>query len=462
MFNFNKNNKYASIALYAGATVIVCALIIMCMFRFGTILTYINNFISVLSPFVYGFIFAYLCTPVLGFFEKRVFTFKKAKKDMRVLRRSLSLISTIVTIFAVLSILMYAVLPQAIKSVEDLGGQLNNYISTIQSFADSFISKHSGSILGKQFDTLSALMSEYDISFSIKDILSNSYTFLQGVLNYIINYGAVIVSEVLNVLMGIIVAVYFLIYKEKICAQSKKLLNAVFSRRTYLNIIRLARYTHRTFGGFIVGKIIDSIIIGLLSFLIFWILKIPYYPLLAVLIGITNIIPTFGPIIGGVIGTFMLLIVSPEKAVLFLLIVLIIQQVDGNIIGPKILGNSIGISALWVVIAILACGGLFGFAGMIVGVPATAVIYVLIKQWTERRLKHKGYPVHTAYYVSDPSDETNALDAGQVFIDRSTPVPDLSAENDINDPRPVPKKPDILNRFKNYISRKKHQKGSDK
>lgn len=462
MFNFNKNNKYASIALYAGATVIVCALIIMCMFRFETVLSYINGFLSVLSPFVYGFIFAYLCNPVLNFFEKRVFTFKKAKKDPRVLRRTLSLISTIVTIFAVLSVLVYTVLPQAIKSVEDLGGQLNNYISSMQNFADSLVSKHSGSILGKQFDTLSSLMSEYDISFSIKDILSNSYTFLQGILNYIINYGTVIVGEVINVLMGLIVAIYFLIYKERICAQTKKLLNAILSRRAYLNTVRLARYTHRTFGGFIVGKIIDSIIIGLMSFLIFWIFKIPYYPLLAVLIGITNIIPTFGPIIGGVIGTLMLLIVSPEEAVLFIIIVLIIQQIDGNIIGPKILGNSIGISALWVVIAILLCGGLFGFVGMIVGVPATAVIYVLVKQWTERRLKHKGYPVHTAYYASDPAAETDTIDAGQVFIDRSTPVPELSAKDDIDDPIPEKKKTSIIKRFNNYIKRKKQQKGSGK
>lgn len=158
----------------------------------------------------------------------------------------------------------------------------------------------------------------------------------------------------------------------------------------------------------------------------------------------------------------MLLIVSPEEAVLFIIIVLIIQQIDGNIIGPKILGNSIGISALWVVIAILLCGGLFGFVGMIVGVPATAVIYVLVKQWTERRLKHKGYPVHTAYYASDPAAETDTLDAGQVFIDRSTPVPELSAKDDIDDPIPEKKKTSIIKRFNNYIKRKKQQKGSGK
>ncbi len=464
MLKFDKNHKYASICFYAGATVIICALIILCMFRFGVVLDCIKNFLSVLSPFVYGFVFAYLCNPVLNFFEKRVFTFKNSKKNMSGVRRALSLIATLITIFAVLSVLLYAVLPQAINSIEDFGSQLNNYVTKLQRLADDLVSKHSDSILGKQFDTLSSLMAEYDISLSIKDILSNSYTLLQSALNYVIDYGTVIVGEVINVLMGFIVAIYFLIYKERICAQTKKLLNAVISRRAYLNTVRLARYTHRTFGGFLVGKIIDSIIIGLLSFLIFWILKIPYYPLLSVLIGVTNIIPTFGPIIGGVIGTLMLLIVSPEKALVFLIIVLIIQQVDGNIIGPKILGDSIGISALWVVIAILMCGGLFGFVGMIVGVPATAVIYVLVKQWTERRLKHKGYPVHTAYYAADPQSDADELDAGQVFIDRDTPVPEPSADEDIDDPAPKEKRPNLIKRIGSHINinSKKQQKGSDK
>lgn len=465
MFDFRKNKKYATVALYAGATIIVCALVIMCLMNFEAVTAWLRGFTAVFSPFVYGFIFAYLCCPVLNFFERRVFTFKKAKKNVKSLRRALSLIAALLTIFAVLSVLTYTVLPQAISSVEDLGSQLNNYITRLQTFADDMVSRHSDRFLGKQFNTLASLLSEYDISFSIKDILSNSYTFLQSAFNYAIDYGTVIVNQIINVLTGLIVAIYFLIYKEKICAQTKKLLNAIVNRRTYLNAVRLARYTHQTFGGFIVGKIIDSIIIGLMSFVIFWIANIPYYPLLSVLIGITNIVPTFGPIIGGVIGTLMLLIVSPEKALIFIILVLIIQQLDGNVIGPKILGNTIGISALWVVIAIIVCGGLFGFAGMIAGVPATAVIYVLVKQWTERRLKHKGYPYHTAYYASDPAPDVNNLDAGQVFIDRDTPVPEPRAEDDINDPPVKEKKPSIIGRIHIIIAKnkkKKQQKGSDK
>ena len=453
---FKKNEKYASIALYASISVIICAIIIMCIFRFDAVMQYIGRFFSAISPLVYGFVFAYLFNPIMNMYEKKVLKFKKSKKDLHILRRTLSIILTLLTVFAVVAVILYAVIPQTVKSFEDLGSQLNNYITNIQRFADGIVTKHSEKFLGEHYETLAALLAEYDISLNIKDILSNSYTFLQSALNYAVDYGGMIVSQVINVLLGIIIAVYFLVYKEKICAQTKKLFSAMLSRRAYLNTVRLARYTHKTFGGFIVGKLIDSVIIGLISFVVFWAFKVPYYPLLAVIVGITNIIPTFGPIFGAIFGGLLLLIVAPDKVILFLIIVLIIQQVDGNIIGPKILGSSIGISAFWVVIAIFVFGGCFGFAGMIFGVPATAVIYALVKQWSERRLRHKGYPSHTAYYENDPSPETDKIDAGQVFIDSDTDVPEPSAADDI--PDPVKKdKPPITKRISAFFKKKKEK-----
>ena len=186
------------------------------------------------------------------------------------------------------------------------------------------------------------------------------------------------------------------------------------------------------------GKIIDSIIIGFIALFVFWIFKIPYYPLLSVIIGLTNIIPTFGPIIGGVIGGILLLIVSPSKLIAFVIIVLAIQQFDGNILGPKILGESIGLSAMWVMIAIVAAGGFFGFTGMIVGVPATAVVYVLVKQWTERKLHSKNMPYHTKFYASDPPEE-EMPDPAYVIIGKDTPVPELTADCDVEDEPEKPK-----------------------
>lgn len=451
---FKKNEKYATIAFYAVISVIICAVVIMCLFKFDTIRHYVSNFFAAIAPLTYGFVFAYLFNPIMNWYEKKFFAFKKAKKDLHILRRTLSLIMTAITILAVVSVLMYAVIPQAIYSFENLGSQLNSYIINIQHFADNLIQNHSDRFLGEHYDSLSKLLEEFGISFSIKDILSNSYSFLQNAFNYVINYGGMIVNQVINFLLGLIVAVYFLVFKERICAQAKKLLCACFSRRTYMNIVRLARYTHKTFGGFIVGKIIDSVIIGLLTFLVLWIFKVPYYPLLAVIISITNIIPTFGPVFGGIFGALLLLIAAPDKVILFLIIVLVIQQLDGNIIGPRILGNSIGISSLWVVIAIFVFGSLFGFPGMIAGVPATAVIYVLIKQWSERRLRRKGYPYHTAYYAGDPPQESDSIDAGQVFIDRDTPVPEPTSDDDVPDP-PNKEKPSLAKLVSSYFKKRR-------
>ena len=461
MFKFKKNEKYASIAFYAVISVIICAAVIMCIFKFDTIRHYVKSFLSAIAPLTYGFVFAYLFNPIMNWYERTLFAFKKAKKDMHTLRRTLSLIMTIITILAVLSVILYAVIPQAIYSFENLGSQLNSYITNIQHFADDFVQKHSERFLGERYDSISKLLEEYGISFSIKDILSNSYSFLQNAFNYVINYGGMIVNEVINVLLGLIVAVYFLIFKERICAQTKKLLCAILNRRAYLNTVRLARYTHKTFGGFIVGKLIDSVIIGLLTFFVLWIFKIPYYPLLAVIIGVTNIIPTFGPIFGGIFGALLLLIAAPDKVILFLIIVLVIQQLDGNIIGPKILGNTIGISSLWVVIAIFVFGSFSGFTGMIVGVPATAIIYVLVKQWSERRLRHKGYPYHTAYYAGDPPQETDSLDAGQVFIDRDTEIPEPSLDDDIPDP-PEKEKISLIKRISDFFKKRKSEKKNTK
>ena len=461
MFKFKKNEKYASIAFYAVISVIICAAVIMCIFKFDTIRHYVKSFLSAIAPLTYGFVFAYLFNPIMNWYERTLFAFKKAKKDMHTLRRTLSLIMTIITILAVLSVILYAVIPQAIYSFENLGSQLNSYITNIQHFADDFVQNHSERFLGERYDSISKLLEEYGISFSIKDILSNSYSFLQNAFNYVINYGGMIVNEVINVLLGLIVAVYFLIFKERICAQTKKLLCAILNRRAYLNTVRLARYTHKTFGGFIVGKLIDSVIIGLLTFFVLWIFKIPYYPLLAVIIGVTNIIPTFGPIFGGIFGALLLLIAAPDKVILFLIIVLVIQQLDGNIIGPKILGNTIGISSLWVVIAIFVFGSFFGFTGMIVGVPATAIIYVLVKQWSERRLRHKGYPYHTAYYAGDPPQETDSLDAGQVFIDRDTEISEPSLDDDIPDP-PEKEKISLMKRISDFFKKRKSEKKNTK
>ncbi len=459
--NFKRNEKYALIAFYSFLTVCACALVIFALVNHGSILSFLKKASAVLSPFTYGFIIAYLCNPIMIFCEKKLFSFKKSKKDMSKLRRILSLILAMITLLAAISVMIYTLIPQLINSYEDLGKQLNTYIENFQKIADSLVNEYSERFTGIHYKNLSALLAEYDISFSFKDILTSSYSILQTAANYAIDYAGKLVGGVKNGVLGFIIAIYLLLAKEKLCAQAKKILNALFSRRTYLNCVRLARYTHRTFGGFIIGKLLDSLIIGILTFFVLWIFNIPYYPLVAVIVGVTNIIPFFGPFIGAIPSAFIILIASPSKALWFVLIIIIIQQLDGNVIGPKILGDSIGISALWVIIAITVAGGFFGFAGMLLGVPATAVIYVLFKQHIEKKLRHKNAPVNTEFYKNDPPTE-NIEDPHLVLIDRDTPVAVPTADDDIAPPPEVKKesRPSAVNL--KFLKKYKMKKGNKK
>lgn len=454
MFNFKKNERYAAIAAYALLVIVASALIIMAVINYRAVFDAVSKALSILAPFTYGFIIAYLCNPILNFYERNILRFKEGS-----LKRALSLILTTVTALAFLAVIAYAVIPQTVSSVNDFVGHVNGYVTNIQVIVDEFTVKYSPLLFNKDYSTFTELLADHDITVNIKEIVLNSVSFLGQRFNDIVSIGGRLVGEILNILMGIFVAYYFLATKEKICAQAKKLLAAAVSRRAYLNTIRLARYTHRTFGGFLVGKIIDSLIIGLLSFIVLWILKIPYYPLLAVIIGVTNIVPTFGPIIGGVIGSLIVVISSPEHLIVFIILVLLIQQLDGNIIGPKILGDSIGIGALWVVIAVVVFGGFFGFGGMIIGVPAVAVMYALVKQHSERRLRIKNMPRSTEFYKTDPPKE-NDIDPHLILIDRDTPVPDLTADMDVATSGRAAKIT-LIQKIKNNIN-SKNKKGEKK
>ena len=461
--NFKKNEKYATIAFYAFLTIAASALVITAMINFGAVRKAVSDFFALMSPFTYGFIFAYLINPVMMFYEGRVFQFKNAKNNVATLKRALSLILALLTVALIIIVLLYAIIPQTIGSYEQLGSQLNEYITNIQDFGDKLVKRYSGTLLGEQHDTVASLLAEHDISFSLKDILSKFYVYFDSVLTYVLDYGGKIFSQIKNMALGLILAVYFLASKEKLCAQFKKLLLAFTTRRAYINTVRLGRYMHKTFGGFLVGKLIDSLIIGLMAFIVLVITKVPYYPLLSVIIGITNIVPFFGPIVGGIICTLMMLIVSPAHALWVLIFVIILQQLDGNVIGPAILGNTTGLSSLWVVIAITGAGAAFGFAGMILGVPATAVIYVLTKQWSEKRLRHKNMPYHTEFFKTDPPS-SDTFDPGEVFIDKSVEIPALTPEDDIPDPpEKEKKKPRFvikLDSFVKKITKKRNNRGT--
>ena len=235
-------------------------------------------------------------------------------------------------------------------------------------------------------------------------------------MEYAIEYGMGLVVGLKNVLFAIFISIYVLASKERLKAQANKAATAVFSGKEKRRFYRYVRLCKRTFGGFFIGKLIDSLIIGLLTLVLMLIFRMPVPLLIATIVGITNIVPVFGPFIGAIPSFLLIFIVSPSKALIFLILIVLIQQLDGNVIGPKILGNTTGISTLGVVISIIVMGDFFGIVGMIIGVPVFALFIAVGKEMMEYRLRKKGLPTDTAEYYDtdsliDPHEEHESASA---------------------------------------------------
>ena len=382
----NWDKKYTTIAIYA--FIVICFSIV-----FANIISKLDAFtgkmsqiMAVFQPFIIGFIIAYLINFILKFYEDRVF--KKFIKGSKKSLRGVAVILSYLTASLIFYVFIQFVVPQLVESITGLVNDIPRYLYDMKVI-------------------LEQTLNETDISPEYMTLINDKLTeitnwVLQLVTNLLPIIGGIVMafaSSVWNIILGIIISVYLLVDKEKFFALGKKVVVALFNDKHANIILNLANRTNLTFGKFIGGKIIDSAIIGVLTFIILTIFKMPYSLLISVIIGITNIIPFFGPFIGAIPSAIIILFISPIKAVWFGVIILVIQQIDGNIIGPKILGDSIGISAFWILFAILVAGKLFGLVGMIIGVPMFALIYSIVKDVNEIRLSKKGLPTDTTEYL---------------------------------------------------------------
>ena len=366
--------------------------------------SFARNVLNILSPIIIGGVIAYLCNPILRFYEQWLFAHLRRGG----LRHSLSLILTILTAFAIIGGVFFMIIPQLADSITDL---LNNYEShidnllvSLQSVINTITADLHVDIDISSMDKMEALLT--NVFGSTENFLAQLQDKLQssssGNLFGNIWSGLLDVFNAFkNLFIGMFIAFYLLASKEKRSAQIRKFRRAMFSDKTNERIREVTSLVDDTFGGFIFGKIMDSLVIGVLTFLLLTIFEIsPYNMLIAAFVGVTNVIPVFGPFIGAIPSFIIVLISNPSKAFLFLVLIFIIQQIDGNIIGPKILGDNTGVSSLCVIIAIVVCGSLWGVAGMIVGVPIFAVIIELVKRYLEARLRKKGEPTDTANYYN--------------------------------------------------------------
>ena len=286
------------------------------------------------------------------------------------------------------------VIPQIIISIQSIIFQFPVYVNNLSSFILNLLDKNPE--LESTFDSLFENYSTEVYNYLQNNVLPQVNEILKTLSNGVIR----VVKGTFNLIIGIIISFYLMSSKELFAGQTKKIIYALFELKTANKVISGTRYAHSTFIGFFGGKIIDSIIIGLFTFVVLYIFKIPYAVLISVIVGVTNIIPFFGPYIGAIPSALLILMVNPIKALYFVIIILVIQQIDGNIIGPKILGDSTGLSSFWVIFAITLFGGLFGVIGMVIGVPTFAVIYAFVKYKINRRLRHKDLPEETSPYLN--------------------------------------------------------------
>ena len=378
------------------------------IYRFDGFGSAISTLTGILMPFIYGAVIAYLLKPVCNTIEG--FLRRFIPERMKGLVSALSVALTILFGLLLIYALCMMIIPQLITSVTALYYTAQRNLAKFVQWANhvEFIENNEQimNMLNSAYDTLSTNIDELiktKLLPSMQNIVSGAAT---GVLN--------VVTVAKNLVIGIIVAVYMLASRKRFTQQVKLIFYSVFKPRWAQLIIEEIQYADKMFGGFINGKIMDSAIIGVLCYIGCLIFKFPSALLVSVIIGVTNVIPFFGPFIGAIPATLLILIQNPIKALWFILFVLVLQQLDGNIIGPKILGNTTGLSSFWVLFAILLFGGLWGFVGMIVGVPLFAVIYDVIKKLVVHGLEHnQELEMLQTYHdrFGDPEDPAPAADA---------------------------------------------------
>ena len=381
---------------------IVIAAAIVCYFaflRFSDICDAIKSILGLLRPFVYGLVIAYLLNPIMMFVEKYTVPFLKKhfKREKFVAKaaRTIGVFSSLIFMIAIISALLNMVVPELAKSIYELVMnlpiQITDFVKRIE-------------MIQVENTTINQILKEAVIrgtemleNWVQTDLLKQTNLLVTGLTTSVIN----VVNVLFDVVLGIFVSVYALYGKEEFLAQGRKIIYAVMSPKRANLTLHICRKTNTIFGGFIIGKIIDSAIIGVLCFIGVSVLKMPYALLVSVFVGVTNIIPYFGPFIGAIPCAILILIVDPLKGLYFIIFIFLLQQLDGNLIGPTILGDSTGLSAFWVLFSILVFGGLFGVVGMIVGVPTFAVFYYVMNLFLRHKLEKKNLPIDTELYMKN-------------------------------------------------------------
>lgn len=366
--------------------VIAAAIVLYFFFlRFAAVSSVLKTIFAGLKPLILGFAVAFVLRPAVIRLEALL---KKTK--LKKAARPISIFVVLVLAIALFVMFCAFVFPQLIESIRSLVTALPDQIARFSARLEAYLAENAEA--AEYVDPLVASIEAY-----ITDWIQNH---LLASITALISNVVAVGSSVISMIVALIVTLYLLLGWERYNAQCKKLFLACSKKEDFnLAVFDTMKHINTIFNGFIVGKIVDSMIIGAICFVVMALLRMPYTLLISVIVGVTNVIPMFGPFIGAVPSAFLILLVSPSKCLIFLVFILILQQLDGNVIGPFILGDSTGLSALYVTLAILLFGKLFGFIGMLLGVPTFASLYYIVKRLAEAELKKRSLPTSTEEYI---------------------------------------------------------------
>lgn len=404
-----KNSKFVNLpqAFTIMLIIGIGLLTFFALYRFNAIAEIVGKIFNILAPILYGIAIAYIVNPIMVFWEKKFYVVLSKKmpniEKTKKVSRGLGIFISLLIAITILFVIFYLVIPELISSVYSLILSIPGQLEEFERFLTGLMDSNSEfSALAQQIITS---LTDWFEGWLKNDLFNQVTGITTGLFNF--------VNVLIDIILGFIISVYVLSEKDKFISKSKMIIYACLSRENANAVLDVARKSNRIFSGFISGKLIDSLIIGVLCFIGLSFLKMPYVILVSVIVGVTNVIPFFGPYIGAIPSAFLILLVNPIQGLYFIIFILILQQIDGNIIGPKILGEFTGLSAFWVVFAILLGGGLFGFKGMLLGVPVFAVIYYIAGQIIEHLLHKKNLPV-----VEEAYADLHHIDSELVFLSK--------------------------------------------
>jgi predicted PurR-regulated permease PerM len=387
-----------------------------------------SDFLGIMSSVLFGIVFAYLMNPVMVVVERGLYKFLSKRnisdRAAKKISRGIGIVVALIVFIASVYALIVLIVPQFVDSVEKLVSTEN--LNLYKDKLDKWISKMVANTRLEQAYAENSDRIFEKIQNWISTKLLNESWLLDAIQQV---YGAV--KQVINALIGIIMAIYMLAYKDTLLAQSKKIVVATFKPERANRIIDTAHRSNKIVSGFLIGKLIDSIIVGILCYIGMRIMKMPYPALISVLIGVTNIIPFFGPLLGLIPSALIILVEDPLTAFYFVIFILALQQLDGNVIGPRILGDRVGISDFWILVSLTVFSGLFGFVGMLIGVPVFSVIYMLLSDAVNRSLERKNRPLDTgAYYDISSVDDLHTEQKNSSAAEEETPQYDTEFDPD--------------------------------